>query len=169
MQTLVQDLRFALRQLRNGPGFTVLATLTYADLLARSTAQQRFQTQLLTEFALIALLLAAFGFYSVLSYTVAQRTQELGLRMALVAQRSDVLTLILKRGLAFFIIGLALSLAASALITQSLAALLFHTQPLDLLTFVATTALLLAISVVACVAPAYRASRLDPNETLRQQ
>lgn len=151
------------------PGLPVYNIRTYADLLARNTAQQRFQTQLLTAFALIALLLAAVGLYSVLSYMVTQRTQELGLRMALGAQRSDVLTLILKRGLTFAVIGLALGLGASALITSSLTALLYHTQPLDLTTFAATTALLLTISIVACLAPALRASRLDPNETLRQQ
>jgi predicted permease len=139
------------------------------NLLARSTSQQRFQTQLLTAFALIALLLAAIGLYSVLSYMVTQRTQELGLRMALGAQRSHVLTLVLKRGLTFAIIGLTLGLGASALLTKSLTALLYHTEPLDLATFATTTALLLAISVLACLAPAYRASRLDPNETLRQQ
>jgi predicted permease len=139
------------------------------NLLTRSTAQQRFQTQLLTAFALIALLLAAVGLYSVLSYMVTQRTQELGLRMALGAQRADVLALILRRGLTLAAIGLVIGLGASALLTKSLASLLFHTQPLDLPTFAATTALLLAISVVACLAPAYRASRLDPNETLRQQ
>lgn len=139
------------------------------NLLTRSTAQQRFQTQLLTAFALIALLLASVGLYSVLSYIVTQRTQELGLRMALGAQRSDVLTLILKRGLTFSLIGLILGLGASAIFAKLLTALLFNTQPLDLPTFAATTALLLAISVIACLAPAYRASRLDPNETLRQQ
>jgi putative ABC transport system permease protein len=151
------------------PSLPVYNIRTYANLLARNTAQQRFQTQLLTAFALIALLLACVGLYSVLSYMVTQRTQELGLRMALGAQRSDVLTLILKRGLTFAVIGLILGLGASALLTKSLAALLYRTQPLDFPTFAATTALLLALSVVACIAPAYRASRLDPNETLRQQ
>ncbi len=151
------------------PTLPVYSIRTYAALLARDTAEQRFQTQLLTAFALIALLLAAVGLYSVLSYMVTQRTQELGLRMALGAQRSDVLTLILKRGLAFSVIGVVLGVGASALLTKSLAAILFHTQPLDPATFAATTALLLAISTVACLVPAYRASRLDPNETLRQQ
>jgi predicted permease len=139
------------------------------NLLAQSTAQQRFQTELLTAFAGIALLLSAVGLYGVLSYMVTQRTQELGLRMALGAQRSDVLSLVLKRGLVLATIGLALGLGASALLTRYLASLLFHTTPLDAATFASTTALLLAVSTFACLAPAYRASRLDPNETLRQQ
>jgi ABC-type antimicrobial peptide transport system permease subunit len=137
-------------------------------LLARSSAQQRFQTILLTAFAAVALLLAAVGLYGVLSYMVTQRTQELGLRMALGAQRSDVLSLVLKRGLVLAALGLTLGLGASALLTRYLASLLFNTQPLDPATFVATTLLLLAVSTLACVAPAFRASRFDPNETLRQ-
>jgi predicted permease len=139
------------------------------NLLAKSTAQQRFQTLLLTAFAAIALLLAAIGLYGVLSYMVTQRTQELGLRMALGAQRSDVLSLILKRGLVLACAGLAVGLAASALLTRYLASLLFQTKPLDAATFAGTAALLLAVSTVACLVPAFRASRLDPNETLRQQ
>jgi predicted permease len=139
------------------------------NLLTRSTAQQRFQTMLLTAFAGIALLLAAVGLYGVLSYMVTQRTPELGLRMALGAQRSDVLSLVLKRGLVLAAIGLAVGLGASALLTRYLASLLFHTEPLDASTFASTTCLLLAVSALACLAPAYRASRLDPNETLRQQ
>ena len=139
------------------------------NLLTRSTAQQRFQTELMSAFALVALLLAAVGLYGVLSYMVTQRTQELGLRMALGAQRSDVLSLVLKRGLALACIGLAVGLGVSALLTRYLASLLFKTEPLDAATFVSTTCVLLAVSTLACLAPAYRASRLDPNETLRQQ
>lgn len=139
------------------------------DLLARSTAQQRFQTLLISTFAFIALLLSAIGLYAVLSYMVVQRTVELGLRLALGAQRTDVLTLILKRGLLLCAIGLAIGLIASTALTRYITTLLFHTPPLDALTFIATTLLLLAISAASSLIPALRAARLDPNETLRQQ
>jgi putative ABC transport system permease protein len=139
------------------------------NLLARSTAQQRFQTLLISAFAAIALLLSAIGLYAVLSYTVVQRTLELGLRMALGAQRSHVLSLILKRGLILCATGLAVGLIASAALTRYIATLLFHTPALDPVTFATTALLLVTISAVACFIPALRASRLNPNETLRQQ
>jgi len=139
------------------------------NLLARSTAQQLFQTILISAFATIALLLSAIGLYAVLSYMVSQRTLELGLRMALGAQRSDVLSLILKRGLLLCVTGLAVGLIASAVLTRYIATLLFHTPALDAVTFTTTTLLLLTISAASCFIPAFRASRLDPNETLHQQ
>jgi len=138
------------------------------NLLTRSTAQQKFQTMLLSGFAALALLLAAIGLYAVLSYMVAQRTVELGLRLALGAQRGDILTLVLRRGLVLSGLGLALGLGASALLTRYMATLLYKTGALDVLTFSAMTLVLLAVSTVACLVPAWRASRLDPNETLRQ-
>jgi putative ABC transport system permease protein len=139
------------------------------NLLARSTAQQRFQTLLISAFAGIALLLSAIGLYAVLSYMVVQRTLELGLRMALGAQRSDILSLILKRGLLLCGTGLAVGLVASAALTRYISTLLFHTPAIDTLTFTVTTLLLLTISAASCFIPAFRASRLDPNETLHQQ
>jgi predicted permease len=139
------------------------------NLLARSTAQQRFQTILISAFAVIALVLSAIGLYAVLSYMVAQRTMELGLRIALGAQRGNILELILRRGLLLSAAGLAIRLAASAMLTRFMATLLFATKALDLVTFVGMALLLFAISTMACLVPAYRASRLDPIETLRQQ
>ena len=121
------------------PTLPVYAVRT--DLLARSTAQQRFQTTLLSAFAGLALLLSALGLYAVLSYMVSQRTLELGLRLALGAGRSDVLTLVLRRGLLLSAAGLALGLIISLALTRYLGALLFHTPALDPLTLIATTAL----------------------------
>jgi ABC-type antimicrobial peptide transport system permease subunit len=100
---------------------------------------------------------------------VVQRTLELGLRMALGAQRSDILSLILKRGLLLCGTGLAVGLVASAALTRYISTLLFHTPAIDTLTFTVTTLLLLTISAASCFIPAFRASRLDPNETLHQQ
>ncbi|MDQ2844213.1 MAG: ABC transporter permease [Acidobacteriota bacterium] len=149
------------------PSLPVYAIKT--NLLKRSTSQQRFQTLLISAFAVIALMLAAIGLYAVLSYLVAQRTMELGLRMALGAPRLNVLSLVLRRGLWLCSAGLILGLMASVALSRTLSTLLFHTAPLDLLTFAATTLLLLAVSVLASLVPAWRASRLNPNDTLRAQ
>jgi ABC-type antimicrobial peptide transport system permease subunit len=142
---------------------------SYEDDLGRITAQQRFQTLLLTAFASIALLLAALGLYAVLSYMVAQRTSEFGLRIALGAPRSHVLKLIMSRGLTLTVIGLGLGLAASALLTRSVASLLYGVKPLDAVTFASMTSVLLLVSAVACLVPAWQAAMLDPIDTLRNQ
>ncbi len=140
----------------------------HTNLLTLSTGQQKFQTQLLSGFAVLALLLSAVGLYAVISCLVAQRTPELGLRLALGAQRGDVLALVLKRGMLLSVAGLVAGLAASAVLTRYLAALLFHVAALDLLTFTRMTLLLLADSTISSLLPAWRASRLNPNETLRR-
>ena len=142
---------------------------TYDELLARNTAQQRFQTILLTSFASIALILAAVGLYGVLSFMVNERTQELGVRMALGAQRVNILQLVLGRGMALTLGGLVLGIVAAFGLTRYLETLLFATRALDASTFVLMSALLLAVSLLASLVPAVRASRVDPSETLRNQ
>lgn len=139
------------------------------NLLTRSTAQQKFQTILLSAFAVIALALSAIGLYAVLSYMVVQRTMELGLRIALGAQRGNILELVLRRGLILSVAGLTVGLVASAMLTRFLTTLLFATRALDLATFAGMALLLFAISTLSCLVPAYRASRLNPIATLRQQ
>jgi len=152
---------------REDPSLPVYAVRT--NLLSRSTAQQRFQTMLISAFAMLALVLSAIGLYAVLSYMVEQRTMELGLRIALGAQRGNILELVLRRGLMLSIAGLALGLCASAVLTRFLATLLFATNPLDAATFAGMAAMMFVISAISSLVPALRASRLDPNETLRQQ
>ncbi len=142
---------------------------TYADDLKRTTGQQRFQALLLTSFAVIALLLAGLGLYSILSYMVTQRTAELGLRIALGAQRSNVLRLMMFHGLRLSLIGLGVGLAASALLTRFVGTLLFGIKPFDALTFTCVTLILLAVSCAASLIPAARAAMLDPSQTLRNQ
>jgi predicted permease len=142
---------------------------SYSDDLQRTSAQQRFQTMLLSVFAGIALLLAGVGLYGVLSYMVSQRMMEFGLRMALGAQRGNVLQLILRRGMGLAAIGLCLGLVTAALLTHFIAGVLYSVKPLDGLTFAGMTMVLLAVSGVASLIPAYRASRMDPNEALRNQ
>jgi putative ABC transport system permease protein len=148
------------------PVYNVSPLETY---VSRSSAQQRFETILLTLFAGIALLLSAIGLYGLLSYIVVQRTFEIGLRMAIGAQRSDMLRMILRRGLRLAAIGLAAGLVASAVLTHFLTHLLYGVKPLDFATFAIVSAVLLAVSALASFAPAWRASRLDPMKTLRDQ
>ena len=142
---------------------------TMESYLSKSAAQPRFQTFLLACFAAIALVLAAIGLYGLLSYMVVQRTVEIGVRMALGAQRRDVLGLIVRRGLTLALIGVALGVAASMMLTRLIAGMLFHVRPTDPLTFLMTAALLVGVSIAASSAPAYRAARMDPMKTLRDQ
>lgn len=160
-------IRSAVSQIDNDiPVYSVSSLENY---VSKSSAQQRFQTILLALFAAIALLLSAIGLYGLLSYIVVQRTFEIGLRMAIGAQRSDMLNMILRRGLRLAAVGLAAGLAASALLTHFLAHMLYGIKPLDALTFTVVCIVMLAVSALASFAPAWRASRLDPMETLRDQ
>jgi putative ABC transport system permease protein len=142
---------------------------TLEDYLSKSAAQPRFQTLLLSCFAGIALLLSAIGLYGLLSYMVVQRTLEIGLRMALGAQRADVLNMIIRRGLTLALIGLGTGLLFSAIPTRLLSGMLYGIQPYDPVTFAAVSGILLLVSLVATGLPAYRAARLDPMKTLRDQ
>lgn len=139
------------------------------DSVYRAAAQPRFQTVLLTSFALLALLLSAVGLYAVLSYMVVQRTVEIGVRMAVGAQRKDILNLILRRGFSLALIGVAIGVAISVLLTRFMTGMLYGIQPLDPATFTAVGAVLLTVSLVASSAPAFRAAWLDPMKTLRDQ
>jgi putative ABC transport system permease protein len=139
----------------------------YADDMARTSAEQRFQTLLIGSFAAIALLLAAVGLYSLLNYMVVLRRRELGLRIALGAQRSNVLGLILGRGLILSGTGLLIGLCSSALLTRFLLPMLFQVNALDPFIFFIVSLVMLMVASLASLLPAYRASRLDPIETLR--
>lgn len=149
------------------PEVPVYRVRTLGEMIDRAAiAEPRFQTLLLTGFAVTAMLLAAVGLYAVLSYTVAQRAGEIGVRMALGAQRGNVLGLILGRGALLAIGGIVIGLGASALLTRYLTSMLYGVQPLDPATFTIVSALLLIVSIAASAAPAIRASRLDPMRVL---
>jgi predicted permease len=137
--------------------------------VAQAVAPARFQTLLLTSFAGIALLLAAVGLYGVLAYIVQQRALEIALRLAVGAQRGDVLRMILRRGMTLAAIGVAAGLAISLVATRFIATLLYGVKPVDALTFCAMSLVLLAVAFVASAAPAYRAAQTDPMTTLRTQ
>ena len=139
--------------------------LTVADSIAR----QRFTMILFTGFALVALLLASVGIYGVLSYVVGQRTQEIGIRMALGAQRGDVLHAFLRDGARMTLIGIAAGGLAALALTRLMASILFEVKPTDPLTFAGVAVLLCAIALLACYIPARRAASLDPMQALRAE
>ena len=138
-------------------------------LVAASVARQRFYATLLTVFALVAATLAAIGIYGVLAYSVVARTQEIGVRMALGAQRGQVLLLILRRGTTLTAIGIALGLIGAAAASRYLQSMLFGIEPTDPITFVAVAAAFAVVAMVACYLPARRATTVDPVVALRQE
>jgi ABC-type antimicrobial peptide transport system permease subunit len=143
--------------------------LSLDQIVGKETAAASFDAILLLVFATLSLILAAVGLFGVLSYIVAQRTGEIGIRMALGAQRDQVMKLMLADGLSPALLGLVLGLAASAAATRLIRSLLYGTQPLDPVVFVLVAFALLAVATVACFVPAWRASRLDPMEALRTE
>ncbi|HEX5474176.1 MAG TPA: ABC transporter permease [Vicinamibacterales bacterium] len=149
------------------PQAPIYQVATVEELVSRTLAEPRFQMILLVAFAVCALLLTAIGLYGVTSYSAAQRTREVGVRMALGASRRDVLRMVLMSGARLAVIGAAVGLAGSLLVTRSLHALLYGVTPLDPLTFAAMTLLLAATATIASYVPARRASRIDPAEALR--
>jgi putative ABC transport system permease protein len=138
-----------------------------ADALDQSVAQERFRTWVLGSFGAIALLLAGVGIFGVISYFVAQRTREIGVRMALGAQRGDVLRLVLGQGTRLALLGLAVGVAAALLLTRLMAKLLYGVSATDPLTFAAVALLLFGVALAGCYLPARRAVRVDPMTALR--
>jgi ABC-type antimicrobial peptide transport system permease subunit len=138
-------------------------------LLANSIGQPRFRTVLLGLFAALSLILAAAGIYGVVSYSVLQRTSEFGIRMALGADHSDVLRLVLARGAKLALLGIAIGAPAAFTLTRFMSSLLFGIAPGDPFTFAGVTGLLLLVAISACYIPARRAMRIDPIAALRYE
>ena len=143
--------------------------ITMNGLMARSVARSRFNSLLLAIFSMVALVMAAVGIYGVMSYAVLQRTHEIGVRMALGAQRGDVLRLILKQGIVLAVTGVAVGLAGSFGLTRVISTLLFDVAATDKTTFAAVAVGLLAITFVASYIPAWRATKVDPLVALRYE
>ncbi len=139
------------------------------EIVSEAVARQRFSMLLLGIFAALAMVLAAVGIYGVMSYSIAQRTREIGLRIALGAQKSDVLKMILRQGLRFVAAGLAIGLAASFVLTRVMASLLFGISATDPATFVSISLMLIAVALLASYIPAVRAMKIDPMLALRYQ
>jgi putative ABC transport system permease protein len=142
---------------------------TLSGMVGDSIDQPRFFATLAGAFAVLALVLAAIGIYGVMSYTVSQRTGEIGVRMALGASPSEVFRLVVGDGLKLAVAGVVLGVAGSFFVTRWLSSLLFGVRPGDPWTFIATSMALLAIAAAACFVPASRATRVDPIEALRTE
>jgi len=151
------------------PDLPLAKVTTLMTLVDDSMSQPRFSMLLLATFAALALLLASIGMYGVISYSVGQRTREIGIRMALGAERNNVFGMILGQGARLAGLGIAIGLVAALGVTHLMASFLFGVQPTDPLTFAAVSLLLLAVALLACYIPARRATRVDPMIALRHE
>jgi putative ABC transport system permease protein len=142
---------------------------TMESLLSTSVARSRFSASLLSVFSFVALVMAAVGIYGVMSYSVLQRTHEIGVRMALGAQRFDVLKLVVKKGILLGVVGVAAGLAASFGLTRLMSTLLFEVTATDSVTFAVVSVGLFLVTLFACYVPARRATRVDPLKALRYE
>jgi predicted permease len=147
----------------------VFGIQTMDDVVAKNLAARRFALEILGIFAIVAFLLACVGIYGVMAYTLSQRTGEIGLRMALGAQRSDILRIVLGEGALIVVAGVGAGLFGSVMLTRFLQTMLFEIKPTDPITFTALTILLAGVALMASFIPARRASRIDPLIALRHE
>ena len=165
--SLTSAIRRELQQL--DPQLPIAEIATMDQKLSAAMSQPRFRTSLVALFALTALLLACIGIYGVISYSVAQRTHEIGIRMALGAQKQNVMYMIIKQGVLLTTIGVALGIAASYFLTRLMSSLLFGVATNDLVTFVFGAGLLVATALLGTYLPARRATKVDPLVALRYE
>jgi ABC-type antimicrobial peptide transport system permease subunit len=138
------------------------------EVVSRSTSRERFHMLLMSVFGGVSLLLAAIGIYGLMAYSVEQRTQEIGIRMALGAERSDVRWMVMRQGLTFAIVGVVVGIGGAFVLAKQIASFLFGVKPWDPFVFVAIPAVLLATAVLAIWWPALRATLVDPATALRE-
>jgi ABC-type antimicrobial peptide transport system permease subunit len=151
------------------PNLTAASLRTMDDLVSESVSQPRFNATLLSIFAGLALVLASVGIYGVVSYSVAQRTREIGIRMALGAKPGDVLRLVLTKGMALVMAGMIIGLVGAFLLTRVLESMLFGVTTTDPATYIAVTLVLAFVALIACYTPARRATKVDPMVALRYE
>lgn len=154
---------------RMDPDLPVAGVMTLREAIGKSTVDSEFDSVLVLAFAVIALVLASAGLYGVLAYLVSQRTTEIGIRIALGAKRVQVLRLMLLDGLRPALLGLVLGLAGSAYVVRQIKSMLYETEPLDPWVFATVSGTLIAVAALACIIPAWRASRVDPVQALRTE
>ena len=142
---------------------------SFPQVLNTSVAQERFRTLLMASFSIIALLLAAVGIFGVISFSASQRTREIGIRMALGAERRDVLAMVVGQGLRLALIGVAVGIVGAFALTRFLSTLLYGITPTDPVTFTAVSLILVAVALLACYIPARRAAKVDPMVALRYE
>jgi predicted lysophospholipase L1 biosynthesis ABC-type transport system permease subunit len=162
---LAPSLRSVVRE--QAPSLVLDSVMTMEDRLMSSLAKPRAYALVLGGFAVFALAVAAVGLFGVLSYSVAQRTREIGVRTALGARTRDVVALVLKQGVLITVSGVSVGLAAAALLVQSLSRVLYGVQPYDVMTFVVVPVSVMAAAALSSVAPVFRATRIDPLRALR--
>jgi putative ABC transport system permease protein len=151
------------------PALPAFSMSPLGTIVSDSIAQRRFSMLLLGLFAVVALFLASVGLYGVVSYTVSQRTREIGLRLAIGAAPGNVLRMILGSGMKLALVGVAIGLAGALALTQLIATMLFDVERFDPVSYGLTAALLLAVAALACYVPARRAMRVDPIVALQQE
>ncbi|MCU1267448.1 MAG: hypothetical protein JWM21_3766 [Acidobacteria bacterium] len=166
-QSLAAGIRNAVREV--DPSLPVYGLRPMSEVVGRSMVQPRFLSLLLATFSAIALFLAAIGIYGVMAYSVAQRTQEIGVRMALGAQRRHVLKLVFSQGFVLLIVGTVIGLGGAFALTRLMHSLLFEITPTDPLTYSAVVIVLAAVALLACYVPARRATKVDPLVALRYE
>jgi putative ABC transport system permease protein len=163
-QSVATGLRRVLHEVDVGQPVEIAALTDLADA---DIAEIWFQTRLISTFSLLALFLAAIGIYGVLAYAVTERTREIGIRMALGAEKSDVVFMLLKRALLLVAAGVTVGGCGALALTRVLSKFLFEVKPTDPATFLFVAALLILIGIIACLLPARRATRVDPVVALR--
>ncbi len=167
LREVIDQARSMLRSL--DPAVTLENVHTMGERMTEVNARRRFQTALLTGFAALAVALCLVGLYGLMSYSVKQRTIEIGVRLALGSSRAEVLGLFLAQGLRLTVLGLVIGLGVAFAVTRLISAWLFGIRPTDPVTFVAVPLILLAVACCACIVPAWSATRIDPVLSLRQE
>jgi putative ABC transport system permease protein len=164
---LIESVRKTVSEL--APDSAVFGLTTVQETITNSARPWRFISQLMGLFAAVALLLATIGIYGIMSYSVSQRSHEIGLGMALGAQPGQVLALVLRQAMILSLVGVVIGAAASFLATPFLTAYLYGVKPHDALTLALVSLLLIGVTLFASYVPAHRAAHIDPMETLRHE